>query len=423
MNGNKQLQATIKMIIEEKPLDMILTYISELIQTRVFLTDKELRLIGLSQNLFTDMDGRETNINKGIMLFNAITVDEIQKKVVEYSKIPILNHCRFNHEDVHFRIFPMKQGEDIIAYFCVMLGVIEDKYDSLLTQLGNILKIEVSKYNLELKNAITRRSDFVTHALLGNITDEQELITLCNINGFDYWVNRLCIFIRKARLQESDKALQRRLDVNINSVINELCKKDDLNIYKLNYNNNIILFLMYSKDIPIRKINRFGYEFATRLNNELSKTVNVSCGVGKCYKGINTLGKSFKQAIKAINLGSKLFDGQKVHSYDQNSVYHILYNGMSYMQLNELYMDTIGLLEEADQENNGELTITLKKYMECNFKATETAKSLHLHRNTLAYRIDKIKDILEYDFDDHIINMKIQMGIYAKYLIDIYDSI
>lgn len=51
------------------------------------------------------------------------------------------------------------------------------------------------------------------------------------------------------------------------------------------------------------------------------------------------------------------------------------------------------------RKKGGELVHTLEKYLECNYSRTLTAQKLHIHRNTLNYRLQKINELLGQDVD------------------------
>lgn len=62
--------------------------------------------------------------------------------------------------------------------------------------------------------------------------------------------------------------------------------------------------------------------------------------------------------------------------------------------------EQIGKLRKADELNNGNLSETLENYLNCNCNAKKTAEEMFLHRNTLNYRLKKIREILDCDFED-----------------------
>ena len=58
---------------------------------------------------------------------------------------------------------------------------------------------------------------------------------------------------------------------------------------------------------------------------------------------------------------------------------------------------SLGALCEHDREHGTNLVRTLELYFECNGNVSIAAKKLFLHRNSLIYRMDRIKEILNSD--------------------------
>ena len=77
----------------------------------------------------------------------------------------------------------------------------------------------------------------------------------------------------------------------------------------------------------------------------------------------------------------------------------------------ELYTLSIRSLVEYDKQNATNMVETLDCYFACNCNVSETAKALFIHRNTLIYRIDKIKSILGRDLKDSEERLLLQLGL------------
>ncbi len=60
----------------------------------------------------------------------------------------------------------------------------------------------------------------------------------------------------------------------------------------------------------------------------------------------------------------------------------------------------IQLLMKTDLETNGEYVKTLYYYIICGCNYREAARALHVHRNTLVYRMEKIRPMLTLDLED-----------------------
>ena len=69
-----------------------------------------------------------------------------------------------------------------------------------------------------------------------------------------------------------------------------------------------------------------------------------------------------------------------------------------------------------DQENGTDYLEILIAYFENECSIINTAKSLYCHKNTMTYKINKIKDILGYDILDNENRMKIMISIHIMKL-------
>ncbi|HBQ94212.1 MAG: helix-turn-helix domain-containing protein [Firmicutes bacterium] len=61
-----------------------------------------------------------------------------------------------------------------------------------------------------------------------------------------------------------------------------------------------------------------------------------------------------------------------------------------------------------------ELLWTLQVYLDCNGQVREAAKRLYVHRNTLAYRLERLQDLLGCDLKelDTIIDLRLALDFY-----------
>ena len=57
-------------------------------------------------------------------------------------------------------------------------------------------------------------------------------------------------------------------------------------------------------------------------------------------------------------------------------------------------------LYEIDKERSSQLLETLREYLINDGNILQTSKKLYIHRNTLQYRMDRIKEILNVDISD-----------------------
>ena len=72
--------------------------------------------------------------------------------------------------------------------------------------------------------------------------------------------------------------------------------------------------------------------------------------------------------------------------------------------LHEIYDETLGTLEEFDSANGTDYMETLKRYLENDSSVQEVARITFVHRNTVNYKLRRIKEILgcELNYEDKL---------------------
>ncbi len=137
-------------------------------------------------------------------------------------------------------------------------------------------------------------------------------------------------------------------------------------------------------------------------------------GIGTTVENLKELARSFKEAQVALEVG-KVFDTEKaIINYDNLGIARLIYQLPT--TLCESFLREVfkrGTIESLDQET----LFTIQKFFENNLNVSETARKLFVHRNTLVYRLEKIKKITGLDLRefDHAIIFKIALMV-KKYL-------
>ena len=131
--------------------------------------------------------------------------------------------------------------------------------------------------------------------------------------------------------------------------------------------------------------------------------IKAVVGIGTPISNVKDLATSFKEAQIAMEVG-KVFDTeQQIVSYDNLGIARLIYQlptTLCEMFLKEVFRQ--GSIESLDQET----LFTIQRFFENNLNVSETSRGLFVHRNTLVYRLEKIKKLTGLDlreFDDAII--------------------
>ena len=142
--------------------------------------------------------------------------------------------------------------------------------------------------------------------------------------------------------------------------------------------------------------------------------IKIVIGVGSIVQDIESVRDSFRHAQLALEV-RRLFSNEKsVSMYSQLGIARLIYQIP--VALCELFLKEVFKKCTIDSID-GDLMFTINKFFENNLNISETSRKLFVHRNTLVYRIEKIKRVTGLDlrnFEDAIV-FKIALMV-SKYM-------
>ena len=184
---------------------------------------------------------------------------------------------------------------------------------------------------------------------------------------------------------------------------------------------DFVLSMSETDVVVIRELNpSFDSEelehIAVQMQKNLEKDIGVHCviGIGSPVMHLRELADRYKEAQTAIEV-EKVFDTEKtVVSYESLGIGRLIYQlptTLCEMFLAEVFKKNP--IESLDQET----LYTINKFFENNLNVSETSRKLFVHRNTLVYRLEKIKKLTGLDLRefDHAIVFKVALMV-KKYL-------
>ena len=140
----------------------------------------------------------------------------------------------------------------------------------------------------------------------------------------------------------------------------------------------------------------------------------VLVGISSFVDNLKDLARAYKEARIALEVG-KVFDIEKpVISYENLGIGRLIYQlptTLCEMFLSEVFNK--GSLESLDRET----LMTVQSFFENNLNVSETSRKLFVHRNTLVYRLEKIRKLSGLDLRefDHAVTFKVALMV-KKYL-------
>lgn len=140
-------------------------------------------------------------------------------------------------------------------------------------------------------------------------------------------------------------------------------------------------------------------------------------GGGRCKIGVGgrcdqpqDFPRSLREARFALQLQDVSNGSEQATVFDDLGVYRIL-SGVEDTEEVELFVRTwLGPLLDYDERKHSELVCTLSRYLECGGKYDATASTLMVHRSTLKYRLQRIREISGHDLSDPDTRFNLQLS-------------
>ena len=255
-----------------------------------------------------------------------------------------------------------------------------DEYAQKYAQLLSVSFASIKQYYDEKYD----RSNFIKNVILDNILPGDIYLKARELH-FNSEVSRVCLLIK----------IVSKTDVSAYDIVQNLFP-DKSKDFVININEvEIALVKEIKPDTESRDLEKLA------LSSEFSTHCVV--GIGTTVTGIKDLARSFKEAQSALEV-AKVFDTDRtIVSYDNLGIARLIYQlptTLCEMFLKEVFKR--GSIESLDQET----LFTIQRFFENNLNVSETSRKLFVHRNTLVYRLEKIKKLTGLDlreFEDAIV--------------------
>jgi purine catabolism regulator len=174
--------------------------------------------------------------------------------------------------------------------------------------------------------------------------------------------------------------------------------------------------------LPTESPGRAGRRLARSLVEALEKQfpqAPLVGGLSRPLRKLSEIKEALNEAEQAWSLGRRLATAGGSHVTDAADlgVYRLLLPLEGSPVLPTFYRETIGVLEDYDRRHSTDLMHTLDVYFTQLGNLSRTAEVMHLHRNTLIYRLERIAAILGADLDDAEVRLRLQLALKARQIL------
>ncbi|WP_082233148.1 helix-turn-helix domain-containing protein [Halobacillus massiliensis] len=294
-------------------------------------------------------------------------------------------------------VLPVIGVESMWGFLCIWIDS-ADFFDNdiFLFEYGaTVLSLELTKQDAVKAAEKQAKGEFVEVLLTGGMPPalEAQAVNL-GFHSSDYYVMVLCKVDPEAVEKKSmDQNIRRQKGEIIELLEHGLVKHQLKGIVSI---NSTYIFAMISFTETEGKLS--AREKIKPFVQYLEKTpALIKTGIGRVHKYLSNLNNSYKEAEKCIQL-LRSQQGKKVISYAESGIFRFFFQN-SEEELALYVSDILGTLINYDRQKNTDFIRTLMAYITYDKNLQRVTDALNIHPNTLYYRIKRIQNILDLDFE------------------------
>ena len=333
----------------------------------------------------------------GVIDENGIIIACSELSKIGESKQRIKEELSFSSSAVIYEGYTYRYINMMNKNECIAFVEGDDLHASKMTELlaiflGNMKTLYDEKYD---------KGSFIKSIILDNILPS-DIYIKSNELHFNNEENRFVIVIK----------FQAISDIPPYEIIQSIVSENDKD-YVINISEqDVVIVREVLPDTETETIEAYARSIMDTVASKYG--LKVLIGISSNVDNLKDLARAYKEARIAFEVG-KVFDIEKpVISYENLGIGRLIYQLPT--TLCEIFLQEVfkkGSLESLDRET----LMTVQSFFENNLNVSETSRKLFVHRNTLVYRLEKIRKLTGLDLREfeHAVTFKVALMV-KKYL-------
>ncbi|MBI5030238.1 MAG: helix-turn-helix domain-containing protein [Chloroflexi bacterium] len=179
--------------------------------------------------------------------------------------------------------------------------------------------------------------------------------------------------------------------------------------------NEVVIFARLEPRQGVESARQIAESIRRQATNEFASDP-IAIGIGRPVDALIGLRDSYREARQALSMARRLAEPNPLY-FGELNVYRLLFQLEYSPELASFCQETIGTLIEYDRAQGTDLVETLSSYFAHKGNLSATAEALFVHRNTLLYRMERIREISGLDLDNPETRLSIQLALRANRLL------
>lgn len=398
-------------------LGQIASTLARIIKNPVFIEDEEWKLLAYSakeEQLKTFCSIRKNTNHLNLVDFKTV------------SHIVLTGEGKIKQVAAPIWVGSKRYGTVTILNFDDYL---EEFQVTAVEHTATVAALEMMKQKAVWETEIRLQREFIDDLLLGSFEDETLILKRARYLGWDLTkefsilnvdIDDFEQYSNRREVEEED--LIQQLKDGIFTLVKKIVSRYEKQPIVAHRSDSFVVLL----DVGYKKDKHSLNSYTSGIGEEIGREVranfpdlSVSVGIGRPYGQVAQLSKGYQEARQALKIGRTVWGKGNVYHFNELGIYRLLLTHQGEKDLGRFFEDFLQPLVVYDQQNGTELVNTLEQYFHHNYNIQSTANHLFLHRNTLNYRLRRIREILSLDLDNPEDRLCLEMAIKIKNVLEL----
>ncbi|MGQ0844634.1 MAG: PucR family transcriptional regulator [Sporichthyaceae bacterium] len=261
-----------------------------------------------------------------------------------------------------------------------------------LEYAATVLSMELARLRSIAEIELRTNRDFAEELLAG--ADETSTKATAHVLGYDAQRPHRAIIVTGAR--------RARISDTFLRAVNRQVRSFDVATLVVGRSDCVIVLAYQDVDWN---------ELAAAIDAELPKET-CRLAVGSRHPNVWEIHHSYREAQFVADLSTTISGNfaDRVLKFEELGIYRILSTVGNLTEVERFMKEKLGPLIDYDNDHKSALVLTLARYFDCGCKYDETADRMNIHRSTLKYRLQRIRELTGYDLNDGSVRFDLHLA-------------
>ncbi len=290
---------------------------------------------------------------------------------------------------------------------------IQKNFDSLRKSVLFPLSLWFNQKSFEDSLKEKLKNEFVCNLAMNHFTSYEEMLQQAYYLHFDLSYLYGCVVLKTNLLKDSLPGQVMEIRNQIETILLRIGKANQLKIM-LCYLNECFVVYIENKDQSTNQ------QYVESANAKLMDSFPNACfywGMSESPSQKNVFNEMYQHASLALQYALTSKDQVKIFPYHSTRKTLIVSYLSESEKIQEAAQVVLGPLLDYDQSSSANLFETLVVYLNENYNISKSARKLHIHRQSLLYRLDKIEQLskMKLNCHDDLFVLEVFTRIYRDY--------